>query len=98
MATKSKKSIQKSAQKSARKTSARKSVSKAATRRTILKFDDKQKIKVVGEHNRRDGSRYFGGYETLRKTPTVAAFRNKRPDDAQELLRNAVKDGYIKIA
>jgi hypothetical protein len=66
----------------------------------FVKFDDKQKIKVVGEHNRHEKSRYGIAYEQLRKTSTVAAFRAKRKADAdaQELLRAATKDGYIKVA
>jgi hypothetical protein len=85
-----------------KKTSSRRKTSKAASAsaRKRVSFDDKAKIKVVGEHNRREGSRYYEGYETLKKTGTVGAFRSKREKtgDAQELLRAAIKDGFIKVA
>lgn len=84
----------------AKKSNARKSSTKSASSnaRNRMKFEDTAKIKVVGEHTRREGSRYFGGFEAMKKISTVAGFRKKRPDDAQELLRAAVKDGYIKVA
>ena len=83
-----------------KKTSSRKTTSKksAVNARKRVSYDDKAKIKVVGEHNRREGSRYGKGYELLRTVKTVGAFRAKRKDDAQELLRAATKDGYIKVA
>ena len=85
-----------------KKTAARKTTGKKSTAnaRTRLKLEDGAKIKVVGEHNRREGSRYFGGYEALKKVTTVGAFRKARAKtgDAQELLRAATADGYIKVA
>jgi hypothetical protein len=89
--------VKKSVKKSARKSSP-KTAKVNAQKRVRIVFEDGQKIKVVGEHNRREGSRYFGGYESLKKSPTIAAFRKRQPDDAQELLRAALKDGYIKVA
>jgi hypothetical protein len=70
----------------------------AKVARPRTSYDDGSKIKVIGEHSRREGSRYHTGYENLRKAATVGAFRKKHPDDANELLRNAAKDGYIEIA
>jgi hypothetical protein len=55
-------------------------------------------IKVVAEHNRRKGSRYFQGYELMKTVDNVGAFRVKRPKDAFELLRAAKKEGYIQVA
>jgi hypothetical protein len=78
-----------------RKATSKKSSSNARVR---VSYDDNQKIKVVGEHTRREGSRYYEGYETLRKVKTVGAFRAKRKDDAQELLRAATADKFIKVA
>ena len=48
---------------------------------------------------RREGSRYFGGFEAMRKVKTVGAFRaaRKKEGDAQELLRAAVRDKFIRI-
>jgi hypothetical protein len=86
-----------------KKTTARAKVPPAKAAKTgnsvrRLLFDDGQKIKVIGEHNRREGSRFHSGYEDLKKSPNIAAFRKKHPKDHQELLRSAVKDGFIKIA
>jgi len=76
-------------------------VKKAATIVKRTKLDDKATIKVIGEHSRRKGSRFFGGYEAMRKTRTVGAFRALRAKmkfkDATQLLTNAVKDKYVAI-
>jgi hypothetical protein len=61
-------------------------------------YADEAKIKVVGEHTRREGSRYYKGFESMRTVRTVGAFRAKRPKDANELLRAASNDKYIQIA
>jgi hypothetical protein len=80
------------------KTSTRRDL-KAATNgaRKRVKYEDTQKIKVVAEHNRRKGSRYYAGYELMKTVGSVGNFRKKRPDDASELLLNAQKDGYAKV-
>ena len=82
------------------KTTSRKAASKtaAAGARKRVSFEDTAKITVVGEHNRREDSRYGKGYAVLKTAKTVGAFRAKRKDDAQELLRAAIKDNYIKVA
>lgn len=83
--------------KSARKSSSK---SSAANSRKRVVWEDNAKIKVVGEHSRREGSRYFGGFEAMKKANTVGAFRKARAKtgDAQELLRAALADGYVKVA
>ena len=62
-------------------------------------YDDTATIKVVGEHTRREGSRYHGGFEAMRKCKTVGVFRKVREKqgDAQERLRAALRDKFIQI-
>ena len=68
----------------------------------MKKIVETAKVKVVGEHNRRTGSRYFAGYELLKRTPTVGAFLTKfKPrttESGRAIVRAAIKDGYIKVA
>jgi hypothetical protein len=62
MATKSKKTAARNA---------RTSVKAKATRKYIrVVFDDNAKIRVIGEHNRRENSRYGKQYEMLRRVKT----------------------------
>lgn len=68
----------------------------AAPKRQV--FRDDQKIKVVGEHNRREGSRFFKSYEAMRKIPSVAAFRKRYRGEAQMFMRCATRDRYAKIS
>lgn len=85
-----------------KKSKTRKTASKASSSnaRKRVSWEDNAKIKIVGEHNRREGSRYFGGFEAMKKASTVGAFRKARAKtkDAQELLRAAQADGYVKVA
>ena len=77
----------------------RNTTKKTATKRSPrLTLDDNAKIKVIGEHNRRADSRFGKGYALLPKVRTVGAFKAKRPDDAQELLRAAIAEKYIAVS
>src|SRR5262245_1248732 len=101
-----KRSVKSSARRSTKRAAARKA---SAARRVIRKFADNQRIQVVGKHTRRDNSRYGMAYEQMKRTRTVKAFRDARnnalkkkqmkakPKDAQELLRAAIADEYIKV-
>lgn len=82
------------------KKSAKKAAKKAAASSARTKIEDSAKIKVLGEHKRREGSRYYGGFEAMKKASTVGAFRKARAKegDATELLRAATNDGYIRIS
>jgi len=76
------------------------SKSKSTTKKSPrLVWEDSAKIKVVGDHHRHKDSRYGKAYEQLKTVRTVGAFRAKRKDgDAQEILRAATKDEYIRVA
>ena len=90
------------AKKAKKAKSTRKTATKAASTnaRNRVKYEDDAKITVVGEHNRREDSRYGQAYATLAKSKTVGAFRKAREKDAdaQEILRAATAEGYIKVA
>ena len=63
------------------------------------KWDDAAKIKVVGEHTRREGSAYYKAYEAMKKLGTVARFRAAKfgNNAHSKILRDAVTDKYIRI-
>jgi hypothetical protein len=87
MATKSKKTAARNA---------RTSVKAKATRKYIrVVFDDNAKIRVIGEHNRRENSRYGKQYEMLRRVKTVGAFKAKKGQ--HEVLKAAVADKFVKV-
>lgn len=54
------------------------------------------KIKIVGDHNRREGSRWFKNYGIMARSKTVADYLKKGGD--RDSLQGAVKEGYIKVA
>jgi hypothetical protein len=78
-----------------KKTTTRKSVAKkTATPR--MRLLDTMKLRVVGKHTRRKGSRYYGQYELARKCSTVGAFYAKKGE--REVLRAMVAGKYARVA
>jgi len=74
-----------------KKTSARKS-----TTSPRMRLMPEMKLKVVGEHTRRKGSRYYGQYELARKCSTVGAFYAKKGE--REVLRAMLVGKYARVA
>ena len=73
----------------------RKSVAKK-TMAPRLRLLPEMKLKVVGEHTRRKGSRYYGQYELARKCPTIRVFYAKKGE--REVLRAMLTDKYVRVA
>lgn len=58
-------------------------------------FEDSATMKVVGEHNRKEGSRYHRNYELMKKSKTYGAFIAAGGE--QDAVRDALKEGYVKV-
>lgn len=91
----------KTAAKKTRSTKARTAVKKTAAKKAAtgtrgVRLDDAMKIVTNGEHTRREGSRYFKGYELLRKVKTVGEYLKKGGE--REILRAAIKDKFAKVS
>lgn len=61
-----------------------------------LDIEETSKIKVVGEHNRKEGSRWYKSYELMRKAGNYGNFIKK--GGLRAALHDAVNEGYAKIA
>lgn len=85
----------KGAAKGAAKKGAVKAASKAGVATGRTKFTDDQAITVKGEHSRREGSRYHGQYEQMKKAKTVGAF--VKAGGERSVLNAAVAEGYAAV-
>jgi hypothetical protein len=81
----------------AKGTKAKSATAKAATSgaKARNKIDEAAKITVVGEHKRREGSRFHTGYELLRKAGTVGNFFKK--GGSRDVLTAAVKEKFARV-
>lgn len=83
----------KSTSRRTRKSSTRKARATRKYTRTV--FADNAKIRVIGEHNRRENSRYGKQFELLRRVKTVGAFKARKGQ--HEVLKAAVADKFVKV-